>query len=168
MSRHGGSYSPSIPHIFRFRQTSNHNRRFSACNSAKKTSMFKEATRRWVDAECPKAWCRELERKEHQYPQLLGQADRGGHGIGIRGGIRRPSAATSSRRPCSCGSSPATPPGSGWIWGITSFSGATPIRLLHGTRSRSGGFSALMAAGQAEDRDGLHRAGRRHRPARRH
>jgi alkylation response protein AidB-like acyl-CoA dehydrogenase len=33
--------------------------------------LFREMVHRWVDQECPKDWCRELERREHVYPQEL-------------------------------------------------------------------------------------------------
>ena len=33
--------------------------------------MFRDTVRTWVDRECPKDWCRELERQEHVYPQAL-------------------------------------------------------------------------------------------------
>ena len=33
--------------------------------------LFRDTVRRWVDDQCPKAWCRALERQEHEYPQEL-------------------------------------------------------------------------------------------------
>ena len=49
------------------------------------TEMFRDSVRKWVDRECPKDWCRALERREHQYPQeLWDKLTQGGyHGIGI-------------------------------------------------------------------------------------
>ena len=32
---------------------------------------FRDMVRRWVDAEVPKSWARELERNEHEYPVAL-------------------------------------------------------------------------------------------------
>ena len=47
---------------------------------------FKEAVRKWVEKEAPKAWARELERDEHHYPFELWQkfSEAGFHGIGIK------------------------------------------------------------------------------------
>lgn len=47
--------------------------------------LFRDMTRKWVDKEFPKDWCRDLERKEHEFPEefwrkLVGY---GAHGIGI-------------------------------------------------------------------------------------
>ena len=33
--------------------------------------LFRDMVHRWVDQECPKDWCRKLERQEHVYPQEL-------------------------------------------------------------------------------------------------
>ena len=48
-------------------------------------AMFRDSVRRWVDAEVPKSWARELERKEHDYPFELWDkfTDAGFHGVGI-------------------------------------------------------------------------------------
>lgn len=47
--------------------------------------LFRDAVRKWVVKECPKDWCRELERKEHEYPQALWDklTEGGFNGIGI-------------------------------------------------------------------------------------
>ena len=47
--------------------------------------MFKDEVRKWVDKECPKDWCRDLESREHVYPQELWDklTESGFHGIGI-------------------------------------------------------------------------------------
>ena len=31
---------------------------------------FRDTVRRWVDAEVPKDWCRALERREHEFPEI--------------------------------------------------------------------------------------------------
>ena len=51
----------------------------------KKPACSGSSVRRWVDKECPKDWCRGLERQEHEYPLELWDklTDGGFHGIGI-------------------------------------------------------------------------------------
>ena len=46
---------------------------------------FRDSIRRWVDAEAPKSWARELERREEEYPFELWDKlwAAGFHGIGI-------------------------------------------------------------------------------------
>ena len=46
---------------------------------------FRDSVRRWVDAEAPKSWARELERREEEYPFELWNkfSEAGFHGIGI-------------------------------------------------------------------------------------
>jgi alkylation response protein AidB-like acyl-CoA dehydrogenase len=111
------------------------------------TAMFRDTVRRWVDKECPKDWCRALERDEHHYPHALwDKLTKGGfHGLGIAeeydglGGdiliqavFMREFARTAA--------------GLGWIWGITAFSGATALSL-HGTPEQKQRFLPQMAAG---------------------
>ena len=52
---------------------------------AEEYRAFRDGARRWVDAEAPKAWARELERDEHNYPFALWDkfTAAGFHGIGI-------------------------------------------------------------------------------------
>lgn len=112
------------------------------------TQMFRESVRRWVDNECPKAWCRELERREHQYPQALWDklTDGGFHGIGIAedyGGLGG-DIVTQAVFMREFARSAA---GLGWIWGITAFSGVKAIGL-HGTEDQKARFLPAMAAGQ--------------------
>ena len=47
--------------------------------------MFRDMVRTWVDKECPKDWCRELERQEHVYPEELWKklSEAGFNGVGI-------------------------------------------------------------------------------------
>ena len=54
--------------------------------------------------------------------------------------------------------------GLAWIWGITSFAGSKSIGL-YGSARAEGAFLPLIATGQLQRRDRLHRAGRRHRRA---
>ncbi|MDD3885202.1 MAG: acyl-CoA/acyl-ACP dehydrogenase [Gallionella sp.] len=112
------------------------------------TTMFRDSVRKWVDKECPKDWCRVLERREHEYPQELwdkltaesfqglGVAEEyGGMGgdIVMQAMFMREFARNAA--------------GLGWIWGITAFSGTSAISL-HGTEEQKRLFLPQMAAGQ--------------------
>ena len=97
---------------------------------------FRESVTRWVAAEAPKSWARELERDEHNYPFALWDklTEAGFHGIGIdeeyggQGGdvftqmiLARALARTLG--------------GLAWIWGITSFAGGKSIGI-YGTKEQ--------------------------------
>jgi alkylation response protein AidB-like acyl-CoA dehydrogenase len=112
------------------------------------TELFRDSVRRWVSKECPKDWCRSLERKEHEYPhELWDKLRRGGyHGIGIAeeyGGMggdmliqaifMREFARNAA--------------GLGWVWGVTAFSGANAIGLA-GSEEQKRRFLPKMAAGE--------------------
>jgi len=110
--------------------------------------LFRDSIHKWVDQECPKEWCRELERKEHQYPQELWDklAEQGFHGIGIPeeyGGLGGDITfqATFMREFARSAA------GLSWIWGITSFSGAKSIGF-YGTEEQKQRFLPKMAAGE--------------------
>jgi alkylation response protein AidB-like acyl-CoA dehydrogenase len=112
------------------------------------TEIFRDSVRKWVDRECPKDWCRALERREHRYPQeLWDKLTQGGyHGIGIAeeygglgGGIIIQSVFMREFA--------RTAAGLGWIWGITAFSGASAIRL-HGSEQQKRRFLPQMAQGR--------------------
>jgi acyl-CoA dehydrogenase len=112
------------------------------------TQMFRDSVRKWVDQECPKAWCRELERKEHQYPQLLWDklTKAGFHGIAVPeeyggAGGNIVTQAVFMREFA------RNVAGLGWIWGITAFSGVNAI-LLHGSAEQKRRFLPPMAAGE--------------------
>jgi acyl-CoA dehydrogenase len=115
---------------------------------SEEVELFRDMVHKWVDQECPKDWCRELERREHEYPQELWDklAEQGFHGVGIPeeydglGGdivIQ----ATFMRE---FGRNAA---GLGWIWGITSFSGAKSIGF-YGSEEQKRRFLPKMAAGE--------------------
>ena len=110
--------------------------------------LFADSVRRWMDNECPKDWCRELERHEHEYPQgLWDKLTEGGfHGVSIEeeyGGLggdivvqaifMREFARNAA--------------GLAWIWGITSFSGAKSIGF-YGSEEQKHRFLPKMAAGE--------------------
>jgi butyryl-CoA dehydrogenase len=110
--------------------------------------LFRDMVHRWVDQECPKEWCRELERREHEYPQELWDklAEQGFHGVGIPeeyGGLGGDILvqATFMRE---FGRSAA---GLAWIWGITSFSGVKSIGF-YGSEEQKQRFLPKMAAGE--------------------
>jgi alkylation response protein AidB-like acyl-CoA dehydrogenase len=90
--------------------------------------LFQKETRRWVERECPKAWARELEQREHDWPfELFDKFTKAGfHGIGVseeyggQGGnvlVQMILARELAR----------TLGGLAWLWGITSFAGAKSI-----------------------------------------
>ncbi len=110
--------------------------------------LFRDEVRDWVDQECPKAWCRELERREHQYPQELWDrlTSAGFHGIGIDeeyGGLGGDIVVQATfMRELSRNAA-----GLSWIWGITSFSGAKSVGL-YGTEEQKRRFLPPMARGE--------------------
>ncbi len=109
--------------------------------------MFLDYTRRWVDKECPKDWCRELETKEHQFPHELWQklVDFGAHGIGVpeayggQGGtiVNQALFAREFAR---------TAAGLSWVWGVTSFSGTKAV-LFGGSEEQKQRFLPDIASG---------------------
>jgi acyl-CoA dehydrogenase len=112
------------------------------------TDMFRDSVRKWVDRECPKDWCRALERREHHYPQELWDklTEGGYHGIGIAeeyGGLGGDIVVQS----VFMREFARTAAGLGWIWGITAFSGAGAIRL-HGSERQKRQFLPQMAQGR--------------------
>jgi len=115
---------------------------------SEEVELFRDSVHRWVDQECPKDWCRELERQEHVYPQELWDklAEAGFHGVGIAeeydglGGDIVIQATFMREFGRNAG-------GLGWIWGITSFSGAKSIGF-YGTEEQKRRFLPKMAAGE--------------------
>lgn len=112
------------------------------------TTAFVDSVRKWVNKECPKDWCRALERREHEFPQQLWDklTEAGFPGLGVAeeyGGMggdiviqalfMREFARTAG--------------GLGWVWGITAFSGTSAI-TLHGTDEQKQRFLPEMAAGR--------------------
>jgi acyl-CoA dehydrogenase len=110
--------------------------------------LFRDEVRKWVNKECPKDWCRELERREHQYPQELWDklTEAGFHGIGIPeeyGGIGGDILVQS----VFMREFARTAGGLAWIWGITSFSGVKSIGI-YGSEQQKREFLPRMAAGE--------------------
>jgi acyl-CoA dehydrogenase len=109
---------------------------------------FRDSVRRWVDAEAPKSWARELERREEEYPFELWDkfSEAGFHGIGIeeeyggQGGdivMQMLFARELSR----------TLGGLLWTWGLTSFAGGKSIGV-YGSPEQKRKFLPLIAAGK--------------------
>ena len=109
---------------------------------------FRDMVDRFVEAEMPKAWARELERNEECYPfELWDKFTKGGfHGIGIveeyggMGGdfIMQVLLARALAR---------TLGGLAWLWGITSFAGAKSIGI-YGSQEQKRRFLPEIAAGR--------------------
>ena len=111
-------------------------------------NQFRDSVRRWVDHECPKDWCRALERREHQYPTELWDklTAAGFTGLGIAeeyGGL----GGDILTQALFMREFARNAAGLGWIWGITAFSGARAISL-HGTEAQKRKFLPAMAAGK--------------------
>ncbi len=110
--------------------------------------LFRDTIRRWVDDQCPKAWCRALERQEHEYPQELWDRLQaaGYHGVGIAeeyGGLGGDILLqTVFMRELARNAA-----GLAWIWGITSFSGSKSIGF-YGSEEQKRRFLPEMAAGR--------------------
>src|ERR1700734_2132627 len=109
---------------------------------------FRDSVRRWVDAEAPKAYARELERREEQYPFELWDkfTAAGFHGIGIeeeyggQGGdivMQMLFARELSR----------TLGGLLWTWGLTSFAGGKSIGV-YGSPGQKGEFLPFVHRGK--------------------
>lgn len=110
--------------------------------------MFRDSVRRWVDKECPKAWCRELETKEHEYPQALWEklSREGFNGIGIDeeyGGM----GGDIITQAIFMREFAKNVAGLCWIWGVTSFSGSKSVGY-YGSEEQKQHFLPKMAAGE--------------------
>lgn len=110
--------------------------------------IFVDVTRKWVDKEFPKDWCRALERKEHEFPQEFWDklVAYGAHAIGIpeeyggMGGSIVTQALFAREFARNAG-------GLGWIWGVTSFSGAKSIGFC-GSEEQKQKFLPQIAEGK--------------------
>lgn len=109
---------------------------------------FRDMVRRFVDAEIPKDWARELEKDEHNYPFALWDKFTrvGFHGLGIdekyggQGGDLLMQMILARELSRSLG-------GLAWIWGITSFAGVKSIGL-YGTEAQKERFLPDISAGK--------------------
>ena len=110
--------------------------------------LFRDTARAWVGAELPKAWCRELERREDEFPYALWDklTAFGAHGIGVpeelggQGGtiVEQVLFARELARHAA---------GLGWAWGVTSFSGAKALASC-GSVDQQARFLPLLARGE--------------------
>lgn len=109
---------------------------------------FREVVDRWVDAEIPKSWARELERREYDYPFELWDkfTDAGFHGIGIDESYGGQGGDVMSQ--VLLGRALARPLGGlAWIWGLTSFAAGKSIGL-YGTEEQKQRFLPDVAEGK--------------------
>jgi len=110
--------------------------------------FFRREARAWVERECPKAWAREAEAREHEYPfELWDKLTAAGyHGIGIgeeyggQGGDVIVQMLLARELARSLG-------GLAWIWGITSFAGGKSIGL-YGSEEQKQRFLPATARGE--------------------
>jgi alkylation response protein AidB-like acyl-CoA dehydrogenase len=108
---------------------------------------FRDVVERFVAAEMPKSWARELEAREDEYPEELWQkfTQGGFHGLGIAeeyggcGGdaLMQVIAARALSR---------TLAGLAWLWGINSFAGAKAL-TAHGSEEQKRRFLPGIADG---------------------
>ncbi len=112
------------------------------------TRLFRDSVRKWTDQECPKDWCRALERREHQFPTQLWAkitaAGFSGLGVGEEYGGLGGDILTQAVFMREFARNAA---GLGWIWGITAFSGTRALSL-HGSEDQKRRFLPEMAAGR--------------------
>ena len=110
--------------------------------------LFRDSVHGWVEREVPKAWSRELERHEEQFPFELWEklARAGYHGVGVpeeyggQGGTVISQMILARELARSLG-------GLAWIWGITSFAGVKSVGL-YGTDEQKQRFLPPIAAGE--------------------
>ncbi|TVV77120.1 acyl-CoA dehydrogenase family protein [Sphingomonas solaris] len=109
---------------------------------------FRDVVRRWVDAEAPKDWMRQLEADEENYPVALWDklAEQGFFGIGIPeeyGGL----GGDVVTQMIFAREFARTAGGLLWVWGLTSFGGAKTIASV-GSKEQKQRFLTKMAAGE--------------------
>ena len=108
---------------------------------------FQDVVRRWVDAECPKDWMRQLEADEENYPYPLWDKlkEQGFFGIGISeewGGL----GGDVVMQMIFAREFARTAGGLLWTWGLTSFGGAKTISAV-GNDEQKQRWLPAMAAG---------------------
>ena len=109
---------------------------------------FKDSVQKWVTNEVPKAWARDLEKDEHNYPFALWDkfTEAGFHGVGIgeeyggQGGDVVTQMILGRELARSLG-------GLAWIWGITSFAGSKSIGI-YGSEEQKQRFLPEIAEGR--------------------
>ena len=110
-------------------------------------AAFRDVVRRWVDAEVPKDWMRELEADETHYPYALWDRlkAQGYFGIGVDekyGGL----GGDIMMQMIFARELARTAGGLLWVWGVTSFAGAKSVGV-YGTPEQKERFLRPIAAG---------------------
>src|SRR3546814_11592928 len=108
---------------------------------AEEYQAFRDVARRWVDAEVPKSWARELEKDEHNYPFALWDklTEAGFHGVGLSEEYARQGGDVIMQMVLACELARSLG-GLAWIWGITSFAGSKSIGI-HGSEEQMTKYS---------------------------
>ena len=107
---------------------------------------FQDVARRWVDAECPKDWMRQLEADEENYPYALWDKlkEQGFFGIGIPedlGGL----GGDVVTQMIFAREFARTAGGLLWTWGLTSFGGAKTISAVGNDRQKHRWLPAMAS-----------------------
>jgi acyl-CoA dehydrogenase len=111
--------------------------------------LFRRQIRRWVDKEVPKAYARDLERREHEYPFDLWEkfTEAGYHGLSVaeeyggEGGDVMTQVVFARELSRTLG-------GLAWVWGLTSFAGSKSVGL-YGTEEQKERFLPAIVEGKA-------------------
>jgi acyl-CoA dehydrogenase len=111
--------------------------------------LFASTIREWVDSETPKAWAREIERHEHEYPfELWSKLTAAGfHGIGIDEEYGGQGGDVFMQMLLARGLSRSLA-GLTWVWGLTSFAGGKSVGL-YGSEEQKRRFLPAITRGEA-------------------
>jgi acyl-CoA dehydrogenase len=111
--------------------------------------MFRDMVREWVDKETPKAWAREIERNESQYPfELWDKLTAAGfHGISVPEEYGGQGGDVLMQMLLARGLSRSLA-GLTWVWGLTSFAGSKSVGL-YGSDEQKQRFLPAIAKGEA-------------------
>jgi acyl-CoA dehydrogenase len=111
--------------------------------------LFQETVHRWVDNETPKAWAREIERKESEYPfELWDKLTAAGfHGISVPEEYGGQGGDIMMQMLLARGLSRSLA-GLTWVWGLTSFAGSKSVGL-YGSDEQKQRFLPAIANGEA-------------------
>ena len=111
--------------------------------------LFSDTVRDWVDREVPKAWAREVETKEGEYPfELWNKLTAAGfHGISIPDEYGGQGGDVFMQMLLARGLSRSLA-GLTWVWGLTSFAGSKSVGL-YGTDAQKQRFLPAISEGKA-------------------
>jgi acyl-CoA dehydrogenase len=112
-------------------------------------TMFQDMVRDWVDRETPKAYAREIERKETEYPfDLWDKLTKAGfHGISVPEEYGGQGGDVFMQMILARGLSRSLA-GLTWVWGLTSFAGSKSVGL-YGSDEQKQRFLPAIAKGEA-------------------